>query len=215
MTQAEQVNLAKPAAVGGSLPDETALAQRCRNGDDNTTDSKVELRMFICNVDQLPPRQTTTVNIESADPEKSGGDLQGAANKANGRVVEQSLSTDGSSRMHVVIDVPLKNAGEMLDHVRGMGTVKRIDQARDTSVPEADFVHARLDVTFATINPIVGDDTGMATTLRSGLSTSIRGLLMSLQFIIIGLCLVLPWVLVVWTGLKIFRRGKRADSKPA
>lgn len=161
MTQAEQVNLAKPAAVGGSLPDETALAQRCRNGDDNTTDSKVELRMFICNVDQLPPRQTTTVNIESADPEKSGGDLQGAANKANGRVVEQSLSTDGSSRMHVVIDVPLKNAGEMLDHVRGMGTVKRIDQARDTSVPEADFVHARLDVTFATINPIVGDDTGI------------------------------------------------------
>jgi len=181
--------------------------------DNNTSDSKVELRLFICNVDQLPPRQTTTVNIESTDPEKAGGDLQAAAMAANGRVVEQSLSTDGASRMHVVIDVPLKKSGEMLDHVRTMGTVKRIDQARDTSVPDADFVHARLDVTFATINPIVADDTGLASTLRSGLSTSIRGLLFSLEFIIIGLCLVLPWALVAWVGWKIFRRGKGATVK--
>jgi hypothetical protein len=63
-------------------------------------------------------------------------------------------------------------------------------------------------VTLGTPDTIVRGEEGLGTSIREGLGTSVRGLLWTLQFIIIGLCLVVPWVLLVWLAWTLIRRAR-------
>ena len=55
---------------------------------------------------------------------------------------------------------------------------------------------------------------GLFSSVRQALSTSAAGLLWSLELVIIGLCFVVPWVLVIWGGWKIVRRGRSRTPVP-
>jgi hypothetical protein len=180
-----------------------------RSADVNsTTDEKTEFRLIIDDVDQLPPRETTTLGIEVTDPEKNSGDLQAAAIAAGGRVLEQNLGKSDRYVAHLVIDVPLKTGGDFTNKARAMGDVKSISQSKNPDVPDADFVHARLDLTLTGQSQLVDSDSGLWASLKAGLGTSIRGLLYSLELIVIGLCLLTPWAALLWAGWKFLRRGR-------
>ncbi|MDP9175211.1 MAG: DUF4349 domain-containing protein [Planctomycetota bacterium] len=180
-----------------------------RSSDVNsTTEEKTEFRLVIDDLDQLPPRQTTTMGIEVADPEKDCGDIQAAAIAAGGRVLDQNIAKSDRYVAHVVIDVPIKSAGEFINRARAMGDVKNIEQNKNNDVPDADFVHARIDLTLTGQSQIVDSDTGLWTSFKAGLHTSITGLLYSLEMIVIGLCLLTPWAAVLWVGWKFLRRGR-------
>jgi hypothetical protein len=177
----------------------------------NTTEEKTELRLAINDVDQIPPRQTTTLSIDAADPEKQMNDIQTSAIAAGGRVVEQNLSKDDRLKAHVVIDVPLKSEADFLQQARGLGTVTGIEQQKDYSIPDADFVHARLDITLSSEQPIVSQETGVGSTIKASLGKSVRGLLFSLEIIIVGICMALPWGVGIWLAVKVFKRVRRKE----
>jgi len=164
---------------------------------------------MIGDVSQLPPRETTTMTVEVSDPEKASADLQAAALAAGGRIVEQNLVENEQYQAHLVIDVPLGKGTDFIDQARSAGTMKTIEQSKDLSVPEADFAHAKLDITLSAPGAIVGSDTGLWASFKDGLSTSIRGLAFSLELIIIGICLVVPWAAVGWVGWKMVKRWRR------
>jgi hypothetical protein len=178
----------------------------------STTDEKVELRFTIGDISQLPPRETTEMTVEVPDPDKASTDLQAAALAAGGRIVEQNLVENDHYQAHLVIDVPLLKGSDFIDQARSTGTMKTIEQSKDLSVPEADFSHARLDITLSAPGAIVGSDAGLWASFKDGLGMSVRGLAFSLELIIIGLCLVVPWAAVGWSGWKIAKRWRR---KPA
>jgi hypothetical protein len=173
-----------------------------------TTDEKTEIRLVIDDVEQLPPRQTTVMGVEVADVEKESADLQAAALAAGGRVVEQNLSKSERYQAHLVIDVPMKSAGTFIDRARGLGNVKNIDQTKNNDLPDAEFVHARLDLTLLGPGQLVDSGTGLWSSLMNGLGTSFKGLAYSVEMIVVGLCLVLPWALLLWGGWKVFRRTR-------
>ena len=56
----------------------------------------------------------------------------------------------------------------------------------------------RIELTLATPDAIVSGERSLWSSIRSGLATSISGLMWSLQIIIVGLCFVVPWVLILW-----------------
>src|SRR5207247_11480058 len=65
---------------------------------------------------------------------------------------------------------------------------------------------ARLDVTLSTPDLIVPSDDGLWPQIRSGLSVSFKALSWSLAFVIIGVCAVLPWVLIIYGVYRLLRR---------
>jgi hypothetical protein len=70
-------------------------------------------------------------------------------------------------------------------------------------------------VTFGNTDAIVTPDSGIWASIRQGLSTSVAGLMWSLRLIVIGVCFVLPWVLVlviIWRFIK--RRGRTVPVAP-
>ncbi|HEY1922185.1 MAG TPA: DUF4349 domain-containing protein, partial [Tepidisphaeraceae bacterium] len=206
----DSVEKAIADAQGGTISRSVA-----RSADLNsTTDEKVELRLTLTDLSQLPAKQTTTMNVEVSDPESALGDLQAAVMAAGGRIVEQHLVKDDKYQGHLVVEVPLAKGSEFIDRTRDLGTVQTIERTENLSVPVADFAKAKLDITLNAAGAIVGPGAGLWQGLKGGIGTSIRGLAYSLELVVIGVCLALPWAALVWLGWKAVSRfrGKRATA---
>src|SRR5206468_2481706 len=97
---------------------------------------------------------------------------------------------------------------EMVRKTRDQGRVQFRRDARDESVPQGTLARARVDVTIANEEMIVGSDEGLGSKIRDALRTSVTGLLWSLQLVVIGLLLVAPWALLLYAGWRMVRRGR-------
>jgi hypothetical protein len=53
---------------------------------------------------------------------------------------------------------------------------------------------------------------GFGDTVRAGLSTALTGLAISLRYIIVGLLVVVPWLLILWVVVRLIRRGRRRTA---
>jgi len=196
-------------AAGGSIARTSNRAAEA----EGTVDSKVSLHLSITSADHLAPRETTRLQVETTDVDKSAADAQAAAVSAGGRVLEASVTKDhGKGLARVILDLPLDKAGEVLQQVRGEGTVRGIDASRDPQAPAGALAHAQIFVEFTTGEAIVADQTGPWASVRQGLSTSITGLLWSLQWVIVGVCLIVPWVGIGWVGWKVWKRRRPLKS---
>jgi hypothetical protein len=184
----------------------------------NTVEMKLRMRVSLRNVEQLPPRETARVMLETADVEKSRGELIAASDAAGGRTIDdtQAIASNGEVSSHLVLDVPLSRASEIRQQIKGAGTLRVSDTSRDPQAPDGVVGRARFDVTLTSPGLLVGRDEGLAATIKGALSTSLKGLLWSLNFILIGLLFVGPWVLLLWVAWRVVRRNRvKAVTVPA
>jgi hypothetical protein len=180
----------------------------------NTVDSKIRLSVHLTHVDQLPARERTKMLVEVAEVDRAMTSLIGTITAAGGRIIdtEQSKDNSGQVRSHIVADVPLSKAGDVRGQIRSLGNDRINESSTNHQAPEGEVARAQFDVTLANADLIVGRDEGLGAAVRSALSTSVRGLLWSLQFIVIGLLMVLPWVLMIWGGWKLWKRSRTAPA---
>lgn len=181
---------------------------------ENTLDSKLRWQISLTDADRIAPRQSTGVTIETSDVEQGLNQITAAVEAASGRVADSGVSKDasGQSTARARIEVPLAKAGAVIDAIRAQGKVREIQSSKNMQAPDGPLARATIDLTLTSGEQIVGADHGLWATIRNGLATSVSGLLWSLQLIIIGLCLVAPWVLLIWAGWKIVRRRKQATA---
>jgi hypothetical protein len=185
-----------------------------------TLASKVQYKIAFKSADLLPPRETTTLEIETRAVDESIGVITKSASELGGRVVDSNVTSDAAGRTsaHVTIDVPIGKSGEAIERVRARGAVRvsqSVRNAQASSDVGGQLARARIDVTFATPEAIVGADSGFWASIRNGLSTSAAGLMWSLRMLVIGVCLIAPCAVVVWGGWKTFTRvrGRRAVAR--
>lgn len=184
----------------------------------NVTTAKQGFMVQIADANHLPPRQTTALAIETADPDEALADLQSFATSAGGRVVESTLSQErgGQTIGKLVVEVPLAKSLELITHAKSQGSVRMVQSTKDAQGVDVSLARARVDMTFATSAGLVAPDQGLWSTIRRGLATSMTGLMWSLQLIIIGLCFVGPWVIVIALIWKVIKRRRNAPgSVPA
>jgi hypothetical protein len=174
------------------------------------TDLKVRFRLHLVEADQLPPRRTYQMEVQAAQPISASAEVANAAVNAGGKIVEQSsnLHSNGSAEAHLVVELPLSAAAALDDAACGKGTVHTNQSNEDTSAPGGAAARGRLEMQFVSETPVLADDNGILATIKSGLVTSVRGLVWSLQWVVIGLCLVGPWTAIGWVGWKIWKRRK-------
>ena len=195
------------AAAGGTIARTSSQSADA----EGTVDSKIQLHLTITPADHLAPRETTKLQVEVTDVDKSAGDIQAAALGNGGRVLEATITKDhGKGTARIVLDLPLEKAGDLLQQTRAQGTVRGIDSSRDPQAPSGSMAHGQLFIEFDTPDAIVADQTSPWASIRQGLSTSVTGLLWSLQWVIVGLCLIGPWAAIAWIGWKIKTRMTKA-----
>ncbi len=196
-------------AVGGA-GDTVARSSVTSADADNTVDSAVRVRLTVAAADRLNARETTALAVEVSDVDRAAADAQAVAAAAGGRVLTADVrrSPAGPASAKVVLDVPLSRAGEAVRDLRQLGTVRGVDAARDAAAPAGPLAHAHVEVDLATADALVADQSGPWANVRHGLSVGLTGLLWSLQLIVVGLCLLVPWAVVGYVTRRVWRRWR-------
>jgi hypothetical protein len=98
---------------------------------------------------------------------------------------------------------------EVMDELRAAGTVRVQQSAKHPEVPDSPLAVARVEVTLSNKELIVPSDEGIGASVRRGLSDSFKILAWSLRLLIFGLCILLPWALVIWAIYRLVVRMRR------
>ncbi len=178
----------------------------------STLDSKIHFQIDeLKSADALSPRRTTTLGLETENVEKSMDTLRTELEKDGVKHSDYSLSKEASGRVvgHLVMDVPVANAMTVLGQIRDIGGAERVHQVvDDPQVPETRFTRERIDLTLSSREAIVGNDRGLATTMRAALASAAAALLWSVYLIVTGVLFVGPWIGIAWVGWRVLRRRK-------
>jgi hypothetical protein len=174
---------------------------------DNVTDTKVGFRVEIINATRIEPRETVTLGIEVANVDESLAVVNAQVQEAKGRVVKSQVSQarNGGMVARMIYDVPLGESTALIEKVRKAGHVRVTRVERNPQAPEGKLAIARLDVTLAN-DPIVPGDEGLWSQIRHGLSVSLRGLSVSVSWLIVGVLFVLPWLVLLYVAFWLLRR---------
>jgi hypothetical protein len=197
----------------------TTIGQSVTRADDNdsTTEAKVRMHLTLTQLDQLSPRRTYSLEIQSSQPESAASTVSDAAQSAGGKVVEHSTSQqpDGSSATHLVLTAPLAKATDITAAARAAGVLLQDQSTEDVQAVAGPAALARFEIQFTSEASVVGDNNGLAAAIKQGLTTSVRGLLWSLQLVVIGLCLIGPFAVVGWIGWRLLKRHKTEPGRVA
>jgi hypothetical protein len=205
--------LAAMLAGGDVLGRQTARQPESRL----VSDSKALYRVTFANANRLKPRETTTLAVEVDNVDTTASALAAFVTEAKGRVVDSNVANDRSGRVtaKLVYDVPLASAAGIVEKAKGVGIVRVQQTGRDQSATDGKFATARLDIVLSNADLIVPSDSGVWPQVRKGLATSASVLLSSLTWVIFGLCVVLPWMVVGYFGYRLVRRATKRSEPMA
>ncbi len=186
---------------------------------DNVVDSKVRWQVTFLNQANIPPRETYAFGVEVADVDQTAALLSASvlSGERPGRIVESNVSRERNGRVtgKLTYDVPLAKIHELLDQLKSSGTVRVQQSAKHPEVPDSPLAVARLDVTLSNKDLLVPSDDGFGPNVRKGLADSFAVLSWSLRILILGLCVLLPWALVVWAIYRLVVRMRRRTAPSA
>jgi uncharacterized membrane protein YgcG len=176
------------------------------------TDKKVGYRLSMHS--RVAPRETVALGLEVKDVDATAASLVDMVKTAGGKVTASQVVQDASGKATAfqLFDVPLAAKDELLRRFKQAGHVRAQKQTQNLQAPSGKLATAHIDVTLTNVPPIVPTDEGVWPQIRNSLGLAFRLLSVSLMFVIVGLFVVLPWALVLWIAVKLFRRVR---AKPA
>jgi hypothetical protein len=98
--------------------------------------------------------------------------------------------------------------------MKGSGKLLSQRSTRDPNVTENELTTAHIIVTLAGITPIVANDKGIGSYVRTSLNLSFNILATIVMTIIVGLSAILPIVLILWFGYKLYTAMAGASPGP-
>jgi hypothetical protein len=184
---------------------------------DNIVDSKVHWLVTFINQANIPPRETYVFGVEVADVDRTAAMLSALVRDRQGSIVKADIARERTGRVtgKLIYDVALGKVHELLDAIKSAGTVRVQQSVKHPEVPDSPLSISRLDVTLSNQELIVPSDDGLGASIRRGLTDSVAVLSWSVRLLILGLCVLLPWALVVWALYRLIVRLRRRNTPPA
>ncbi len=189
---------------------------RAQEGD-NVTDAKVMIRATLVAANQLKPREKTTLSLEVSDVDQTATVFAAQVKEVKGRQVDSQFTRDRAGRLtaRLVFEAPLASARGLVEQFKSAGAVRIYQSTRDPQAPEGKYATARIEVTITSVDRIVGADEGVWPQVRQGLTYSASVLLISVRWVVFGLCAVLPWVVIGYLIFRILRSVFRSNRSTA
>ncbi len=200
------------AAAGDAI---SRTVTRASESDANT-DTKTLYRMSFVNAARLRPRETTTLGVEVDDVDGVTAVFAAHVAEAKGRVSDSQIAHEpsGKTTAKLVYDLPLAAASGLIEKLKTAGTVRVNQTSRDPKATDGKFASARIEVTLSNTDLLLPKDDGVWHQVRKGVAFSATALLASLTWLIFALCVVLPWMIVVYGGYRLVKwlvRSRRAS----
>jgi hypothetical protein len=175
------------------------------------TDSKVGYELNLRNVAGIPPREKVTLGIEVKNVEASAAALSDMVAASKGLVHFHRVIQTPNGRVTALLafDVPAAAKDELVRKFKDAGIVRAQDSSSNPQATATDLATARLDVTLVNAEPLLPSDEGVGAQIHSGLTKSLRVLSMSVMWIVLGVCLLLPFGLVAWVGWRMVRKWRQ------
>jgi hypothetical protein len=168
-----------------------------------TLDSKVRLTIVFNSAASFAPRQDARETVVARDVAESMKSLSDSASANGGRTLDHQLTrdADGRDQAHLIIDVPLSAAPEMQERLAGAGSIRDSQIVRNAGAPQGSLARARFDITLVDERP---DSLGAR--FEQGWHTSLRGLTLSVQYLVVAVLVLGPWLVLAWILMRLFRR---------
>jgi hypothetical protein len=182
------------------------------------TDRKVGYRLTLRNVAALPSREKVSLGIEVKDVDQTVAEILDMIKIRQGYIAGAQMNHERTGRVSAILvfDVPLSAKDELIRQVKSAGILRLQTSTRNPQAPDNELATAHIDVTITSSGPIVPSDEGLWPQIRTSLFYSFKLLSWSLTFVILGLSVVLPWLLVLWVGYKLVSKWrKRPAAGPA
>ena len=189
-----------------------------RNPDgEKVTNTKVGFKLEIRSAGTITPRKKIALIVEVENVRETLTRLADKVTKAGGRVIDGPRVLDhknGRVTGQAKFDVPLVAADGIAAELRSANKSRypSEDVSEDTSAPEGRLAVAQITVTLNNAEQIVPRDEGLDAQLRNGLSISLRGLLVSVSWLISAIVFLGPWALVIWIIIRVARRNRIATE---
>lgn len=181
---------------------------------ENVVDSKIALTVRFFNAASIPPRETVKIGLDVGDADVA---VKAIEADFKGRVVDTRHSQTAGQRESVLtIEIPHQELIGALDRIKGLGSVREQSTAKNAGVPDNALALARIEVRLGH-EMLMGQDSGPLANMRRGLSISLQAASWALMLMMIGVCFVLPLLLLFWMLAKIHRmlRPKAEPAAPA
>jgi hypothetical protein len=180
----------------------------------SVTDGKVRWQVALIGVGAVTPAETVSLDQEVADVEQAAASFSAYVAEARGRTADAQVSHDPSGHVsaRLVFDVPLAAAPGLVEKLKSAGKVRAQQTRRSRQAAEGELALARLEVTLGSQDRLVPRDEGLWTQVRKGLATSFVAISWSVVVVVIGLCFVLPWIVVLYAAYLIVRRVRRRSQ---
>jgi hypothetical protein len=199
------------AAVAKAGDVYTRTSARAQDSE-NIVDTKIALHLRFFNSASIPPRETVKMGIEVGDADVAVKALEADFKT---RVVDTRHSQKGGERESLLsIELPYSELSAALDRIKGLGSVRDQSSAKNSGVPANALATARIEVRLGH-EVLVGQDSGPMANIRRGLSISLQAASWALMLIMIGICVVLPILLLFWILAKIHRKLRPTAAAPA
>ena len=181
------------------------------------TDAKVGFRIeLVAAATNIVPRETTTLVLEVADVSAALTKLEAMVKQADGRSDRPKwASNNNRSEVTAVatFDVPLKEGPALLEKLKALGVERLFEPTSDPQAPEGKLALARFTVTL-TNTPFLSRDDGLFSQVRQAMSVSLKVLFKSFGWLVAGLSLLGPWLVVAGGVYLVSRRMWRSDEGP-
>jgi hypothetical protein len=175
---------------------------------ENVTDVHILFDVELVDAQTIPPREATTLTVEVTDVDAAQAVLAAQVQGSGGRIRGPTIGVEPNGRItsQVTYLVPLTAAPGLLDKIRSSGRVRQQTTAPDEQAPAGKLALAKLGVTWTNSELLVPGNEGLGAQLQRGLAFSLRGLALSASWLLVGVLVVLPWLLLIYVVVLLIRR---------
>lgn len=184
---------------------------------DLATDQKVGYRVTLRSTASIPPREKTLIKFEVADVDSKVTDLKEIVLAGKGRILDSTVDRTESGQVAaaLVFEVPFASQDTLIRQMKSAGKLVSQRTTRDQKVAENDLTTAHIIVTLTGSAPILPSEEGVGSYVRGSMYLSFKILAIIVMSVIVGLSAILPVVLLVWIGYKLYVFLFSGSTRPA
>jgi hypothetical protein len=175
----------------------------------NVTDAKVFFSVRLKSASAIEPREVYVLHIKVNKVEEKLKVFQSMVNDVQGKVVTGPMKkrlANGKLEADITYNVPLISAGGLVESFKKEGVVVGQNEGKNPKAPEGKLALAQIQIKLFDAEPLMPSDEGFGAQLRSGMSLGLRGLSLTISYLLLAIVLVGPWLLVVWIAYRLIRR---------